>query len=318
MVIAWTALFHAIFFKRKVNPFYRKPGSKRYLVIDGDYKHWELKMCLENFYLMDTNNPVRKNLEFFIKLRNKIEHRSFPEIDANIFGECQSLLFNFDQLIEKEFSLKYCIRESLSFSLQLFPSSETLSSSFNLKAKTKEVISFIENYRTTISTETLESGRYSFKAFLIQVANHPSSDALPIQFIQYDKLSDEDKTKMRRIAAMVKYKPVEGSEINVNLLKPAEVVKKVQSGLGDKKIEKNGKKIDLFNMNTHSRCWKKYQVRPGKGSKPANKTKKEFCIYDKAHEDYLYREEWVQYLIKELSKENEILPSPPREDLVLE
>ncbi|HEY6063247.1 MAG TPA: DUF3644 domain-containing protein, partial [Chitinophagaceae bacterium] len=42
MVIAWTALFHAIFFKRKVNPYYRKPGSKRYLVIDGDYKHWEL------------------------------------------------------------------------------------------------------------------------------------------------------------------------------------------------------------------------------------------------------------------------------------
>ncbi len=127
-----------------------------------------------------------------------------------------------------------------------------------------------------------------------------------------------EKTKMRRIAAMVKYKHVEGSEINENLLKPSYVVKKVQLGLGNKKIDKNGKKVDLFNMNTHSRCWKKYQVRPERGSKPFNKTKKDYCIYDKVHEDYLYKEAWVQYLIKELSKENDIIPSPPREDLILE
>lgn len=39
MCIAWTSLFHAIFFRRKVKPFYRESeDSKRFKKIDGDYK----------------------------------------------------------------------------------------------------------------------------------------------------------------------------------------------------------------------------------------------------------------------------------------
>jgi hypothetical protein len=289
MVIAWTALFHAIFHKKKMKPFYRKACSNRYQIIEGDYKHWELKTCIENYFLADTQNPIRKNLEFFIRIRNRIEHRSLPEIDANIFGECQAMLLNFDQLVEKEFGIKYCIRESLSFSLQLFPSRESLNSALKSNSATKDLISFIESYRSSISSEIMDSGNYSFKAFLIQVANHQSADVLPIQFLQYDKLSEEEKTFTKRIVAMVKYKQGEGAVINDNLLKPLEVVRRVQSGLGDLKVERKGEKVDYFNMHAHSLYWKKLQVRPESKSKTPNKTKKEFCIYDKAHEDYLYQ-----------------------------
>ena len=37
-----------------------------------------------------------------------------PGIDINIFGECQALLFNFEDLLTKEFGCKYAINESLS------------------------------------------------------------------------------------------------------------------------------------------------------------------------------------------------------------
>jgi len=79
MVIAWTALFHAIFFKKKCKPFCKEHG--RFLRIDNDFKHWELGECLSQYFKTDTGNPVRKNLEFFIPLRNRIEHRSMPELD---------------------------------------------------------------------------------------------------------------------------------------------------------------------------------------------------------------------------------------------
>ncbi|HXR38516.1 MAG TPA: DUF3644 domain-containing protein, partial [Terracidiphilus sp.] len=47
MCIAWTALFHAIFFKRGVKPFYRKRRNRRHFeVVDGDKKAWELSQCL--------------------------------------------------------------------------------------------------------------------------------------------------------------------------------------------------------------------------------------------------------------------------------
>lgn len=63
---------------------------------------------------------------FSIPLRNKIEHKSLPQIDPDLFAECQAMLLNFDKILELEFGLDYCIRESLSFSLQLFPSLENL------------------------------------------------------------------------------------------------------------------------------------------------------------------------------------------------
>lgn len=126
MQIAWTALFHAIFFKRKIKPFYRKKSSNRFEKKEGDYCYWELRTCLKEYYTTDTNHPIRKNLEFFIPLRNKIEHKSLPEIDGDIFAECQVSLLNYDKIVSEEFEPKYCLRESLSFSLQLFPSPKNL------------------------------------------------------------------------------------------------------------------------------------------------------------------------------------------------
>src|SRR5207249_10978983 len=57
MVIAWTSLFHAIFFKRKTKPFHRKP-NKRYEKIEGGFKCWELDECLRQYYGANTGDPV--------------------------------------------------------------------------------------------------------------------------------------------------------------------------------------------------------------------------------------------------------------------
>jgi len=304
MIIAWTALFHAVFFRRKKNPYYRQSNGVRYLKVDGEYKYWELHTCLQNYFLSDTMNPIRKNLEFFIKLRNRIEHKSLPEIDSNIFGECQAMLFNFDKFIEKEFGEKYCIREALTFSLQLFPSKTALSQSIKTNQVAREVQTFIENYRSSISTDVMESGNYAFKAFLIQVSNHDNSQSLPVQFVQWDKLSEDKRTKARKVVAMVKQKQTEVPVVNAGFLKPGEVVLKVQKELGNKKVMRNGKEQDLFNMTAHTRAWKKYSVRPGSQSKNPSRTDKRYCVYDKAHKDYVYKEEWVDMLVEEISNEN--------------
>ena len=227
-----------------------------------------------------------------------------PEIDPDIFGECQAMLFNFDKLIEKEFGLKFCIREALTFSLQMFPSYENYSSAVKLNSVTASVKQFIDRYRSTISTDILESGQYSFKAFLIQIANHDSKDALPVQFIAYDKLPEEHKHNVKRVAALIKEKISEVPVFNMSLIKPGVVVKKVQMGLGNKKLSKNGNQRDLFVMDTHTRCWKKFNVRPESGSENPKKTNKKYCIYDDAHNDYLFTNEWVDFLISKLSIEN--------------
>ncbi len=303
MVIAWTSLFHAIFFKQKKKPFYKT--KNRFDKKDGDYCYWELSTCIKQYFKDDINNAIRKNLEFFVPLRNMVEHKSLPEIDSDIFAECQSFLLNYDKILDREFGEKYCLKESLSFALQLYPSSKSLINAIVENPSAKPVVDFIKSYRSTISTETLNSGEYSFKAFLIQVANHQSKNTLPIQFIAYDKLDNAQKINVNRVAALVKNKFIKVPITNKDLLKPGIVVKKTQAGLGDPKILKNGKEKDKFNMDTHTRCWKRYNVRPDNNSVNPEITNPEYCLYDQPNNNYLYTDNWVEYLIEQMNIENE-------------
>lgn len=300
MVVAWTALFHAIFFRRKQRPYYRKP-NRRYIRVDGDYKHWELGECLQKYYGDDTMNPVRKNLEFFIPLRNKIEHRSLPELDPSIFGECQAMLLNFDELLKKEFGTRYCIHQCLSFALQLYPSSENLTEAVRRNRDAKAAAEFVEKYRSCITADVLQSGQYSFKAFLIQVANHQSKDALAIQFIQYDRLTDEEKKNIGRFVTLVKYKqpPV----ANADTMRAGDVAKRVQNALGNPKIVRGKKAVDKYSVTWHTRCWQHFKVRPPSGDAQPELTEGKYCIYDKRHNDYGYTDEWVKFLITKFKDE---------------
>lgn len=304
MIIAWTALFHAIFFRRKIKPFYKEDNGRFYIKREGDYLYWELKECLKKYYGDDTQNPVRLNLEFFCKLRNKIEHKSLPKIDPDIFAECQAMLLNFDEILKKEFGEKYCIKELLSFSLQLSPSSASISKA-SLNTEESKVVDFINSYRSTISTDVVKSGKYAFKAFLIQVANHQSKDALPIQFYRYDQLDEEEKKNIDRVAALVKTKLEKVPVRNPDLMLPKNVVSEVQRGLGDPKVLSGGREIDLFNSQTHTLCWKKYKVRPKSTDDNPNNTKGEFCVYDETFEQHMYTQEWVNFLIAKMSDEEE-------------
>jgi hypothetical protein len=301
MIIAWTALFHAIFFKQRRKPFRKEHG--RFLRIENDYMHWELGECLSQYFKTDTGNPVRKNLEFFIPLRNRIEHRSMPELDASIFGECQAMLLNFDEMVEKEFSAKFCLRESLSFALQLFPSSESLAAAIRHNPATKSVVDFIQQYRSTISAEVAGGGKFAFKAFLIQVGNHKSESALPIQFVHYDKLPEDQKKQLSNFAVMVKNREVPVA--NPDTMKAGDVAKKVQAGLGNPQIERGGKQLNRFNLAIHTRCWKRYKARPEGGSPNPEATDWKYCIYDKRHNDYGYTQAWVDFLIKKLKEPGE-------------
>ena len=49
ITIAWTALFHAIFYRQNKKPWYKKANG-RFVRIDGEPKHWDLTECLKQHY----------------------------------------------------------------------------------------------------------------------------------------------------------------------------------------------------------------------------------------------------------------------------
>ena len=289
MVIAWTSLFHAIFQKRGTKPFYRRPNSRRFQKVDGEIKRWELSECLKHHF-KDQDSPVKKNLEFFIGLRNKIEHRSLPQLDDEVFGECQALLLNFEELLCSTFGDRNSLKVGLSYLLQFKKTQPAKGSPVSSAQKSfRPVKQFVDTFRSSLSTEVQSDLMYSFKVFLVpKIGNHASKDSIAVEFVRYDPSKPEEMEKYERVVALIKPRGIPVS--NLGLMKPGEVVKQVAKGLNKS-----------FNMFHHVLCYRHFNVRPRKGSSEPSGCDTRYCVYDAAHGDYLYRPEWVKYLLSGLS-----------------
>jgi hypothetical protein len=184
----------------------------------------------------------------------------------------------------------------------MFPSGISFAQAVKANKGLEDVKRFLTNYRSMLGADTLQSGQFAFKAFLIQVANHNSTDALPIQFIQFEKLSPEERAKLEDLVSIVKVKT--RNIHNADGLMAKSVVAAVKKAIGNPIIVRQGKEVPLFNLATHVRCWKYFNVRPPGGAKNPELTDDRFCIYDNAHKDYTYTQAWVNYLIEEWNKNN--------------
>lgn len=132
---------------------------------------------------------------------------------------------------------------------------------------------------------------YSFRAFLIpKIGNHAKSADIAIEFISYDPANPEEMEKYEKQVAFIREKQVQVA--NQGKLKPKAVVTKVRekTGIG-------------FTINQHTNAWKLYKIRSRtripQGCKP------EYCQFDDAFKDFIYTEEWVDFLCKKVSNPEE-------------
>jgi len=301
MCIAWTSLFHAICFRKKIKPFYRKASNpKRFEKIDGDYKAWELSTCLDD-YFGGLHSPVRENLRFLIGLRNKIEHRSMPELDHHIFGECQACLFNFEDLLLKEFGAKHAINDSLALALQfshLRDLHQAKAIASLQKPMQSNVRKYVEAFRSGLSTDVLQDMKYSFRVFLIpKIANNAHQAELAVEFVKYDPAKPDEMARYEKVTALLK--PSVAHVVNAGCLKAADVCRRVEPVV--KAAHGNLRKFGPSYQ--HPRACLLYKIRPPARDPHPEKTDVKFCHYDAAHKDYVYTEQWVQFLGEELKKQ---------------
>lgn len=288
MIMAWTRLFHA-YFNTTIGDKYYYKSKGRYELVDGERKAWELATCIKKYNQLEP--AVESNLKFFIKLRNKIEHRHIEkrEVDTLIFGECQALLFNYESYLIKLFGDEYSINEALVYSLQFSQIRTQQQEKANRSALSKdlaEIVSFVEKYRNTLDDDVFNSQEYSIKLIQIpKISNTNRADAA-VEFVRWDQLSDEDKAAYEQLTVIIKDKTVKIEAANVGKLKPSEVVRRVNKNL-------NGKAIT---SNLHVTLYKLFEARPPNGSDDPFDTIAEFCLYDEAHNDYVYQDAWVDFL----------------------
>ena len=296
ITIAWTALMHAIFYRRRRRPWYRSQGSGtgkgiRYQKIDGEPRHWDLSKCLAEFH-GSKYPPERRNLDFLVGLRNKIEHRHLPQLDASLYGECQAALLNLEGLLTSEFGEEYAMSEHLAVSLQfsqVMPAEKKRTARELAKGAASSVLDYIAKFRGSLPSTTLNSMKYSFNVFLVpKVANRESAADIAVEFVPVDEASAGELERLDRLNVLIREKhiPIQ----NLDLLKPKQVVEELQEKLPYR-----------IHMSVHTACWQHFEVRPPSGAENPERTIQQYCIYDEPHRDYVYTRAWVQKLARELS-----------------
>lgn len=282
IVIAWSALFHAIFYKSGIKPWY-KSRNGRFVRIDGDPKHWDLVECLKRYY-GNTSPPERQNLEFLIGLRNKIEHRHLPELDASLYGECQAALLNLEELIVGTFGERYSLEDQLAVSLQfssVVPEEKKRVARALAAKEAKSVKDYIESFRGNLPSTVLSSMKYSFNVFLVpKVANREKAADAAVEFIRVDEASPEELSRLEKLNVLIREKKIPIA--NLDMYRPGSVIEKVNESATYK-----------LNYNSHADLWRHYDVRPPTGADNPERCQTDYCVRDEAHNDYLYTDAWV-------------------------
>jgi len=201
--------------------------------------------------------PGARNLEFLIGLRNKIEHRNIPELDAGLYGECQAALINLEEMLCATFGEKHALSEQLAVSLQftsLTPAKKKEAAKVLASKTVKGVKEYVETFRGGLPSSTLNSTKYSYNVFLVpKVANRKELADSIVEFVKVDEANSEELERLERLNILIKEKHVPIA--NLGLHKPGKIVELVQAAIPYR-----------FNVNHHATAWRHHKVRPAQGA----------------------------------------------------
>jgi hypothetical protein len=291
MVRAWLYLLHAEFRHQRIDYHYVDSATGKHKIIDGEPKAWELATCLAQRYPYP-NDPVRKNIEFFIPLRNKIEHRYQRVIQVVTGGRAHALVINFEAEVVSYFGSAHSMADRLRFPIFLQSLSEPdLPEVRRLQKRVpKSTSSYITSFESELSSKVLDDVRYDYRVRLIPISG-PKTDAdLAVNFVDLAKVSEEERVTLleagRQGKVITKAKHVEVASKDKIL--PKKVVKQV-----------NERVPYTFTMDHHTKLWKHFAIRPSGRSGDRALTDAKYCVYDEPFQSYVYTPAWVEKIIRE-------------------
>jgi Protein of unknown function (DUF3644) len=225
MVVAYTALFHAIF-EREGRDYKEYDNNGNPIVRDGNTSLWNLVTSAKIFEQDYSQNYDRievlamlKNLEFMVPLRNKIEHQFMPQLDVNISGHCQAMLMNFEKVLATEFTSYYSLSSSLALALQFSTgrANETMTAIKRLQsAQYEEIRQFITDFHNGLTEEIFRNPAFAFRAWILpKTANRQRNSDVTIEFVREEDLSVEQLAEIEKL--IVAYK----SEHRQQLIDPS-------------------------------------------------------------------------------------------------
>lgn len=293
MHLAWLYLFEAQYQRQRLDYHFRLPNG-RYERVDGEPRTWDLaKFVHKELSEGDADQaPVRKNLELTISLRNKIEHRFEEATTVATAGYAQSLLLNYEERLTRVFGKDATLGPELRF--PIFLGTLTREGAVRL-AQTQQTLpkrtrEFLDSFESGMNPSVAQDHRYEFRVRLLPKIGSKTDADLAVTFVRDADLSDQERALMESLdrSGTVIVREQVRSVSNEDLLKPGQVAAAVEKRIPYR-----------FRVHPHFvRAWKKEAVRPPEGDAHPERTKQDFCIFDRAHRDYLYTSSFVDFLVE--------------------
>lgn len=297
MHIAWIYLLQAKWMKagKEKDFLFREPQNpRRYLRIDGEPKSQPLEWFVKQEFA--STPAVRANINFFIRLRNRIEHRHVGDdaaLQAVVSGECHALLLNFEEGIVALGGQSESLAHILHF--PVFIGGFTDEGKSSLVKLTKrlpaDLRTFLAEYDNSLDETVSKDPRYCLRLTVFLESGNRKGD-LSMQFVNPQDLTSEELRVVESIARKG-FVITKSKRINVSNL----------DNLKAETARKEVAKSIPFNFNAHdfTSAYKVGKFRPNHGAKNPEVTRADFVIYDEPHRDYTYTPAYVAYLIKNCS-----------------
>ena len=305
MHLAWQYLLHAEFQRAGIDYRYRDDRG-RLIRVDGEAKTWELQRCIKERWV--AHDPVRRNLEVTVSIRNRIEHRWQRELTFATAGFAQALILNFESELCGCFGDQHTLDEFLRFPLfvSAFTSEGVERMVVAQKSLPAPLRSLLASFHADVDGDMLDDQRYEFRVHLVPRTGPRTGSDIAMTFIRDENLTDDQRRELALLgkAGTVIVRERARPIVNAGMLRPAEAARRIDSRLPFR-----------FGLYSHfPQMWKHLQVRPQGGAENPERTDERYCVYDSAQGDYLYTPAFVDRVVSILEDDrawSEVFGRPP-------
>lgn len=286
--LAWQNLLHADRMRRKAEIFYRESGGRRLFKRnpDGSKKTWDLTQRLKHEF--KDNDPIRVNVEFFVGLRNHVEHRFQDSVLVATAAEAHACIINFEAELVRRFGSRETLGSELKFPVfvqSLSPS--RYEEQRNLRRGLPAAVSsFITEFQVGLPDEVRSDERFAYRLLLLPMKGPKTEADLALNFVRQEDLSEEE------LQALLGQ---EGSVIVAEKYREAvhgdEMLPKAAAAAVEERIPFK------FSVNDFTVLRKVWQIGPAKsGAKEQLPKSDGYCVYSPAFKQFVYRPKLVEQI----------------------
>ncbi|EPH07071.1 hypothetical protein HMPREF1531_00120 [Propionibacterium sp. oral taxon 192 str. F0372] len=304
--LAWQNLLHADRMRRKAEIFYRESSGQRRFKRnrDGSKKTWDLSQCLKHEF--NDNDPVRANIEFFVGLRNHVEHRFQDSILVVTAPQAHACIINFESELVRRFGSHETLGSEMKFPVfvqSLSPS--RYKEQRNLRRDLPTTVSnFITEFQVSLSDEVRSDERFAYRLLLLPMKG-PKTDAdLALNFVRQEDLSEEELQALLGQEGSVIIAEKYREAIHVDEMLPKAAAMAVEARIDFK-----------FSVNDFTKLRKIWQIGPAKSGAMKQLPESDgYCVYSPAFKQFVYRPKLVDRIVNAVDtaeKYQALLGHPP-------